>query len=168
MGDCRLPGILHIMAAERDPVSVLFDRGARALLARAYATPGQWAGTSVAPPSPRHIAHFAGRGINVLGQDQWGRDRWAAGFVRALYYQHKWFYVQGQLGHVRRMTPNDSRGLQYELGRMTLRGRAVRIRVRPGGAAAMRAVKRLPDARRIYRDDGSPAARWADPAGRDW
>lgn len=149
-------------------MSVLFDTGARNLLRRAYARPGQWAGTSVALPTPRHVAHFAGQGVNVLGTDQWGRDRWAAGFIRALYYQHKWYYAQGQLGTERRMTANDTRGLQYELGRLTLAGRAVRIRTRPGGSAAMKAVKRMPEAKRIYDDHGNPAARWADPLQRDW
>ena len=158
----------------RDPVSELFDGGARTLLARAYARPGVWAGTRVGFPSARHVAYFAGRGINVLGTDQWGRDRWAAGFIRAVYYQHKWFYSQGRLGNTRRTTANDARAIRYEVGRrlpvlgVLPAGRAVRIMVQPGGQAAMRAVRRLPDSMRIYDDGGSPAGRWADPAGRDW
>ena len=161
-------------ASRRDPVSELFDRGARTLLERAYARPGQWVGTRVAFPSARHVAYFAGEGINVLGQDQWGRDRWAAGFIRAVYYQHKWFYSQGQLRSERRTTANQTRAVRYELGRrMPVRGvipagRAVRIRVEAGGGKAMAAVKRLPESRRIYDDSGSPAARWADPNERDW
>ena len=155
-------------------MSVLFDRGARILLERAYARPGQWVGTRVAFPGARHIAHFASLGINVLGTDQWGRDRWAAGFIRAVYYQHRWFYARGHLQGERRMAANDSRGVQYELGRrlpvlgIIPAGRAVRIRTKPGGQAAMKAVKKMPESRRIYADDGSPAARWADPNGRDW
>jgi hypothetical protein len=158
----------------RDPVSELFDRGARVLLTRAYARPGQWAGTRVAAPSPRQVAYFASMGINVLGRDQWGRDRWAAGFIRAVYYQHKWFYSQGALRTSKRMAANDARAIRYELGRrmpvlgVIPAGRAVRIMVQPGGQAAMRAVKRLPDSRRIWDDTGEPAARWADPALRDW
>lgn len=155
-------------------MSELFDRGARTLLERAYARPGQWVGTRLAFPSARHVAHFAGEGINVLGTDQWGRDRWAAGFIRAVYYQHKWFYSQGRLRDQRRTVANDSRAVRYELGRrmpvlgVIPAGRAVRIRIETGGQAAMRAVKRLPDSRRIYDDSGAPAARWADPNGRDW
>lgn len=161
-------------ASRRDPVSELFDTGARTLLTRAYARPGQWTGTRLAFPSARHIAYFAGEGINVLGRDQWGRDRWAAGFVRAVYYQHKWFYSQGRLRSERRTAANDARAVRYELGRrlpvlgVLPAGRAVRVMVQPGGQAAMRAVKRLPDSRRIYDDQGNPAARWADPNGRDW
>jgi hypothetical protein len=161
-------------ASRRDPVSELFDRGARTLLSRAYARPGQWVGTRVAFPSARQIAHFGGQGINVLGQDQWGRDRWAAGFVRAVYYQHKWFYSQGRLRSEKRMAANDARSIRYELGRripvlgVIPAGRAVRIMVNPGGQAAMKAVKRLPDSRRIYEDSGAPGGRWADPAARDW
>lgn len=155
-------------------MSELFDTGARTLLARAYARPGQWVGTRLAFPSPRHVAYFAGTGINVLGTDQWGRDRWAAGFIRAVYYQHKWFYSQGRLRNEKRMSANDSRSIRYELGRrmpvlgVIPAGRAVRIMVNSGGQAAMRAVKRLPDSRRIYDDQGNTAARWADPSERDW
>ena len=155
-------------------MSELFDRGARTLLERAYARPGQWVGTRVTFPSPRHLAHFATLGINVAGTDQWGRDRWTAGFIRAVYYQHKWFYSQGALRSERRTTANQTRAVKYELGRrMPVRGvipagRAVRIMVNPGGGKAMAAVKRLPDSRRIYDDGGDPAGRWADPNGRDW
>lgn len=162
------------MPHARDPVSELFDRGARTLLTRAYPAPGTWKGTRIVAPTPRQVAHFAALGINVLGRDQWGRDRWAAGFIRAVFYQHKWYYSQGRLGNERRMTANDARALSYDLGLMKPalgvipRGRAVRIMIRPGGQAAVRAVKRLPDARRIYDDAGSPAGRWADPTARDW
>jgi hypothetical protein len=161
-------------ASRRDPVSELFDRGARTLLSRAYARPGQWVGTRLAFPSARQVAHFGGQGINVLGTDQWGRDRWAAGLIRAVYYQHKWFYSQGRLRSEKRMAANDARSIRYELGRrmpvlgVIPAGRAVRIMVNPGGQAAMRAVKRLPDSRRIYDNTGNTAGRWADPAARDW
>lgn len=155
-------------------MSELFDSGARTLLARAYAQPGTWKGTRIAFPSARQVAHFAALGINVLGTDQWGRDRWAAGFIRACYYQHKWFYSQGRLGTSRRTVANDSRAVRYELGRrmpvlgVIPAGRAVRIRIETGGQAAMKAVKRLPESKRIYDDGGAPAGRWADPALRDW
>ncbi len=161
------------MPSSRDPVSELFDAGARTLLARAHARPGQWAGTRIAWPTPRQVAYFASMGINVLGTDQWGRDRWAAGFIRAVYYQHKWYYAQGRFGP-RRTVANDSRGVQYELGRrvpvlgVIPAGRAVRIRTRPGGGAAVKAVRKMPDSKRIYDDQGNTAARWADPARRDW
>ncbi len=157
----------------RDPVSVLFDAGARRLLARAYAAPGQWVGTRVAAPTVAHIAHFAAMGINVLGTDQWGRDRWAAGFVRAVYYQHRWYYAQGRFGS-RRLVANNARGVQYELGRrlpvlgVIPAGRAVRIRTRPGGAAAERAVRRLPESARIWDDAGNPGGRFSSPADRDY
>jgi hypothetical protein len=159
---------------QRDPVSELFDPGARQLLERAYAKPGAWTGTRVAFPSPRQVAYFGGMGITVLGADQWGRDRWAAGFIRAVYYQHRWFYAQGRLRAQRRTTANDSRAVRYEIGRrmpvlgVIPAGRAVRVMVQPGGQQALKAVRRLPDSRRIYDDGGDPAARWADPALRDW
>src|ERR1700684_1887652 len=104
---------------QRDPVSELFDAGARQLLTRAYAHPSAWTGTRVTYPSPAHVAYFAGMGIDVLGKDQWGRDRWDAAFIRAVYYQHRWFYSQGRLRPQKRMVANDSRAVRYEIGRRT-------------------------------------------------
>jgi len=44
------------MPFTRDPVSALFDAGARRLLSRAYARPGQWAGLPAWPtPRPRTV-----------------------------------------------------------------------------------------------------------------
>lgn len=155
-------------------MSVLFDRGARTLLRRAYSRPGQWVGTRLVAPSAREVAYFAAQGINVLGTDQWGRDRWAAGFIRAVYYQHKWFYAQGSLREEKRVSANSARAVRYELGRrlpvlgILPAGRAVRVRVESGGGKAMAAVKRLPDSRRIYDDGGNPAGRFAYVGDRDW
>lgn len=161
-------------ASRRDPVSIRFDEGARRFLARAYAHPGQWVNTRVADPLPWQVAYFAAQGINVLGRDQWGRPRWVAGFIRACHYQHKWHYAKGRFQAERRTTPNRSKPVSIEIGirkpvlGVIPAGRAVRIISRRGGQAAMNAVQRKPDSRRIYDDDGNPAARWADPSGRDW
>lgn len=155
-------------------MSVLFDRGARVLLRRAYARPGQWVGTRLVGPSAQETAYFDAQGINIHGTDQWGRDRWAAGFIRAVYYQHKWFYAKGEFQGERRTAPNDTRGIRYELGRrkpavgIIPAGRAIRIVSKPGGAAAMKAVKKMPDSARIYDDGGNPAGRFAYIADRDW
>jgi hypothetical protein len=161
------------VAYERDPVSELFDRGARALLERAYAAPSAWVGTRVKAPGPAEIAYFAGLGIGVLGRDELGRDRWAAGFIRAVYYQHRW-HRTGRGWGPRRMVPNDARAIRYDIGVMKPalgiipRGRAVRIMSVPGGQAAYRAAARLPEGRRIWAAEGTPGARWADAAARDW
>jgi hypothetical protein len=154
----------------RDPVSVLFDPGARVLLRRAYADPGKRVTTRLADPEARHIAHFAGRGINVLGPDNAAtvggghydaRSRWCRGFFRALHY----------------LNANEFDGLPLQLraGRRVRRlgvipaGREVSARVfLSGGRGARRAVAALPDDQRIYEPDGSPGPRQADPAGRDW
>ncbi len=159
------------MVYSRDPVSVLFDGGAERLLRRAYARPGRWVGTRLADPAPRHVAHFARSGINVLGGDNAAtlsgkhedmRSRWGRGFARAVYYQHK------------RLRPAGSRAIVIEVGRrvpvrgVIPAGRAVRIRTRPGGEAAKWAVARKPDDDRIYDDEGEAAGRWADPDRRDW
>lgn len=161
------------MGYERDPVSELFDRGARALLERAYDRPSQWAGTRLKAPTAAEVAWFGAQGINVLGRDELGRDRWAAGFIRAVYYQHKW-HRTGRGWGPRRMVPNDGRAIRYELGAMKRAlgvipaGRAVRIVSVPGGQAAYRAAARLPEARRIWAAEGDPGGRWADAADRDW
>ena len=160
------------MTFARDPVSTLFDRGARSLLDRAYARPSQWVGTRIAGPSPGQVAYFAAQDINVLGRDELGRDRWSAGFIRALYHQHKW-YRTGRGWGARRMVPNEGRAIQYELGRQLRAlgiipaGRAVRIISRPGGPAADRAVQRLPADARIFAG-AAQGPRATDSTGRDW
>jgi hypothetical protein len=157
---------------ERDPVSVLFDAGARRLLERAYARPGTWAGTRIKAPTPAEAAYFAAQGINVYGRDEIGRDRWAAGFVRAVYYQHR-NYRTGRGWGGRRLAPYDGRAIRYELGRQLRAlgvipaGRAVRIKSVPGGPAARRAAERLPYSQRIITDSG-PGPAQAIAADRDW
>lgn len=153
-------------------MSVLFDAGARRLLERAYDRPGQWIGTRVAAPSPAEAAYFASQGINVYGRDQLGRDRWAAGFIRAVYYQHR-NYRTGRGWGGRRLAPYDGRAIRYELGRQLRElgvipaGRAVRIRSVPGGPAAQRAAEKLPYSQRILTDSG-PGPAQAIAADRDW
>ena len=170
---------------QRDPVSELFDTSARRLLDRAYAHPGQWAATRLANPSLRHLAWLAAHGINPYAPDrpsaQGGRGlnartTWARGFIRAVYHQHKWYSGApgGGWRDERRTTPRQAGALQVEVGRavpvrgIIPAGRAVRIRLRPGGQAARKAVRKLPDSARIFTDRGEAAARWSDPDLRDW
>jgi hypothetical protein len=170
--------------ATRDPVSELFDKGAAKLLARAYANPGAWVGTRIAAPTPRHTRWAASIGIELSGPDRApggaARNRWMRAFIRSVYYQHKWFYRQGEglrLGD-KRAAPNQSRALRYEVGLVRLdrtpagavanRGRAVRIKLVEGGDAAQRAARRMPASKRIFNDDGTTGARWSNPADRDW
>jgi hypothetical protein len=162
------------MAYERDPVSVLFDTGARVLLRRAYARPGVYVGTRIVFPSARQVAHFGGQGINVLGRDQWGRPRWAAAFVRACHHQHKWHYAQGRFQEERRMTPNNSPPISVEIGRrvpvlgVIPAGQSVRVIAHADGQDPGKVVRRLPDSKRIVGDDGEKGGRYANPEERDW
>ena len=164
------------MPLTRDPVSVLFDGGARRLLARAYAHPGQWAGTLLKNPEARHVAHFASLGIDVLGPDtQPGREartRWARGFTRSLYYQHKWWSGtggQGWRGEKRRVA-RATGGLVVEVGvakravGVIPAGRSVRVKLVSGGKAKVKAVDQTPEAEQ-WRDHGP---RYADARRRDW
>jgi hypothetical protein len=171
------------MGYQRDPVSELFDSGARRLLQRAYQRPGQWVGTRIADPAPRHVAYFADMDIDVTGPDNAptasgrrddARSRWCRGFVRAVYYTEKWYGGHKVLRSARLMTPNQTRSVVIEVGRRVPAtgaipaGRAVRVKTVPGGDAARRAAMRKPEVKRIFDDDGEPAGRWSDPAGRDW
>lgn len=154
---------------EPDPVSVLWEAAAVRLLERAYAARGEWVATRISDPTPVQVARMAARGINVLGPDRPStaarrgglnaRTRWGRGFVRAIYRVNKQYR---------------GRPLEVEVGRalpvrgVVPAGRAVRVRVRRGGQAAMRAVERKPDAQRIWADEGTPAGRWSNPRLRDW
>jgi hypothetical protein len=170
---------------QRDPVSELFDGAARTLLARAYAKPGEWIMTRVADPDRRAIAYGSERGINVTGPDRPSvpggtglnaRTRWCRAFVRALYYQHKWYSAAGQasLRSERRTSPRAAGALRIEIGRhMPARGvipagRAIRIQIAKGGQAKDRAVRRLPDSRRWMLDDKTAGPRQSSIDLRDW
>lgn len=171
------------MSFRRDPVSELFDDPARRLLARAYAQPGTWVQTRLANPTPRHIAWAAGLGLNLLAGDNAStasgshydaRSRWARGFVRAVYHQHRWHYAGGQFAEARRTAPNDASAIRVEVGRRIAAagvipaGRMIRVVSRTGGGQALAVVQAMGDDERIYDDNGNPAGRWSDPEGRDW
>ncbi len=161
---------------ERDPVSVLWDSAAAALLERARKARGEWQGTRIADPSQRQREALLRLGIDVLGRDvpsaAGGRarggagldckTRWARGFARAVWYAN-------DRGH-----GGPGLSLELEVGAhkpplgVIPAGRAVRLRVRRGGMVSRRIVRRLPDDRRIYDDSGRAAARWSDPRLRDW
>lgn len=146
--------------AAPDPVSIPWEAAAAQIVERARAARGQWYGTRLADPTPRQVARYLAIGIDVRGPDpvkhRLARGRWQRAFVRAFYRQV------------------DRRSFEVEIGRkypqrgVIPAGRYVRVRQKRGGSVAMRAVKRKPDADRIYLDDGTPGGRFADPAARDW
>ena len=162
------------MPYERDPVSVLWDTAAARVLAETRALRGGWRGTRIADPTPRQrAALLQAYGIDPDGPDSPSsiggrrgglnaRTRWARGFVRALAYAND------------RRHGGPGLALEIEVGAhkpalgVIPAGRAVRVRVRRGGQAALRAVQSKPDAGRIWDDDGQPAGRWSDPGLRDW
>jgi len=165
----------------RDPVSELFDAGARRLLARLYqAGRGTWIGTVVADPTLRHRTMALRYGIRLDRPDSAkaavGRrlGRWEAGFERALYYNHKWYFTGGALSAAKRMTAAHTGALVVEWGSrkpavgLIPAGRSVRVRLRPGGQTALNAVRRMDHGDRIFDDEGDPAGRWGDPEERDW
>jgi hypothetical protein len=167
-------------------VSVLLDRGAATLLARAYAVrSGTWVMTRLADPGDLH-AEWARRsfGIDLMGPDNAStvsgqhanaHTRWGRAFTRSLYYQHRWYgdKPRGGLRSQRRTVPYGV-PLQVEWGArkpavgVIPAGRSVRVRVAVGGKTALRVVQAKPDSQRIYADDGTTAARWSDASLRDW
>jgi hypothetical protein len=166
-------------------VSELFDAGARRLLARAYGRPGFWAETRLVPPTARQVRWAAGLGIDVNGPDdvsaRGGRginahSRWARAFVRALYYQHRWYSAgpDGSWRAARRAQPRRSGALRVEVGRQAARlgvipaGRIVRVQLDTGGMSKARAVAGLAESEQYVTNDGSRGGRWSDPALRDW
>ena len=163
-------------AAQRDPVSESMDRAARQLLSRAYRAHGGWAATRLADPSAVQLAWWLAHGINVLSRDPVprggmnARNRWGRAFVRALWFQHKWFSGDPDTGGWRAQRRASMRwpGVEVEVGRhrqvlgVIPAGYPVRVRMADKKAAARR-----------DRDEGSWAwadsgERWADPQERDW
>lgn len=173
------------MPAQRDPVSVSFDGAAAALLRRAYRAEGQWRATRLGNPPAEWVRWGRRNGVNLLGPDTasggLARTRYARALIRSVYYLHKWHYREGAGGRPATLDLSERRAspwghpLQFEVSRYVrisaegvVLGRVVRIRTLPGGAAAERAAAALPDSRRMYDNEGTPAGRFADPALRDW
>lgn len=158
---------------QRDPVSVIFDAGARALLDRAYRAPGQWRPTRLADPEPRHLAEFAARGISVLGPDDASvpggpglnaRSRWARAFVRALYHQHTLWSggAPGVWRGERRRVPRPAAEIELRVGHrvpalgVLPAGRMIHLRYDPGRPA------------QLVRDRGEAGPHQSDLRLRDW
>lgn len=172
------------MPYQRDPVSQLWDDAARQLLARAYARPGQWQSTRMTAPTARHIAQAAAWGIDLTAPDRPSsvggnglnaRTRWGRAFVRALFYQHKWWSDGGLGFRERKRTESRHAGaIEVAVGRWRPRtgripaGRTVQVVYHPGARAANRAARAEAPRNRIYDDRGQPGARWSDPERRDW
>lgn len=158
------------MVLHRDPASELFDAAARQLLARAYRHPGTWQKTRLTAPGPRQRAYLAGHGIDPDAPDQPSipgrkslnaRTRWARAFVRALYYQHKWWSprARGQgWRSSRRTVARPAAGLEVQVGRWLPALGAI-----PAGRAIQVKYTRPPATRRH-----GPVSRRSDSTLRDW
>ena len=180
----------------RDPVSMALDPAARTTLARAYARPGTWITAHLTDAGPKTRKRFEALGIDLDAPDAGGsatgggrgglkaRTRYTRAFVRALYYQHKWYSRQGaSQSWERRTAPREAGALRVEVGRRVPASpnydpahpgkgfpanRIVRVQVARGGQLADRAVARLADRDRIYTPDGGEGDRWSDAGRRDW
>ena len=120
------------MTYTRDPVSVAFDAAARKLLAKAYASPGQWVTIWLPDPSVRQRTRFASASVGDLtgpdrtsavgggGGGQDAKTRWARGFIRAIHYQHRWYSpmrADRDWRSQRRSVARQTGGLRIEVGR---------------------------------------------------
>lgn len=170
------------MTLTRDPLSELFDAGARRLLDRAYRDPLEWQYTRLVDPTPAELLTWGG--YDPLGPDpvpgQRYVTRWGRAFARAVYYQHRWHSASSQGGPwrtERRATVRKSGALLVEAGRykptsitgrlVLQRGLAFRVQLAHSGADMRAAVASLP-----------ASQRWAGPEGhgpatsqlgdRDW
>jgi hypothetical protein len=176
------------MAYTPDPLRDHFTRGARQLLARAYAHQGAWQGTRLASPDAAGLAECARLGIDPFGPDNTtarrragglnARSRWMRAFIRCLYEQHQ-FWADSQVRpgwrDERRLVPLRTRGISIDVGRavpalgVIPAGRAIRLKVyRAGAQASFTAVDRKPDRDRIYLAGRVTGPKQADGRLRDW
>lgn len=161
----------------RDPVSELFDAGARAQLGRAYADRGTWKETRLQPPEARHRAYLVSLGIDPDGPDDASipgrpgldaRTRWARGYVRALYYQHVNYSTEaGGWRAARRPAPRPGRLIEVRVGGnvralgLIPAGQLIAVRMRSAAEAAQLA-------RKAHQAASVPESRRSDSRLRDW
>ena len=127
------------MAAQRDPVSVRFDELARRALTRCYRSPGRWLPVVLPPLTARVFIYWYTRNVDLRARDPWdpNMNRYTRSFIRACYYQHKWYGGFDGLGVQRRASPFEGLVLVFE-GASTLGGGRVRL------MAAEKGDRRLP------------------------
>ena len=136
------------MAYRRDPLSVHFDGKARALVARAYAVKGAWAGDLLPPPGPRARLWMLGQGIDPYERDKWGELR----FIRS--YKRACFWWLGHYGGVSELRAEPNTGAfagkgwvapvrgEWETGIRNDAGAwGVRFRIHAGGSATSKIGK---------------------------
>lgn len=169
------------MTLTRDPVSEWFDAGARALLDRAYATPGQWVTTRLKDPGPGHYRAAAAMlpPVDLGGPDpvpgRKAKTRWGRAFLRALYYQHRWWSAggTGRWRTTKRTTLRKSGALLVEFGQhrpalgLIPGGLVVSVQLAPGGRAKAEAVAALPRSER-WNIASHPGPATSELDDRDW
>lgn len=176
------------MPATRDPASEWLDRPARTLLARAYEHRGEWQSVRLADPSRARLAEAAIEGIDLQAPDRPSaaggknldcKSRWMRAYVRAIYYQHKWYSATRRSAREgwwreRRLEPRHAGAIEIRVGRragargVIPAGRMISIRYVTGGRTALRKVQAQPRSARIYDNAGETAARYSMIEKREW
>lgn len=164
----------------RDPLSEWFDAGARQLLSRAYAHPGEWVTTRLAGPTAEHRSRARAM-LPPIDLDEpdpvpgaKAKTRWGRAFLRALYYQHRWWSAPGGGWRTtKRTTLRKSGALLVEFGPrqralgVIPAGMRVAVQLAPGGAEKARAVAALPHSQR-WNVASHPGPASSDLEDREW
>lgn len=170
------------MPYTRDPLSRRFDGKAVALIRRAYAVKGEWAGDYLPPPGPRARAWMASYGIyDPYQRDRWGELRWIRAYKRAVFWHLNWY---GGVAGLRGLPNTGSgsggwhspvrgewqTGIRVERPEWETARWAVRFRIHAGGSRTSRigleqSVRR---GENWMDPDGRPTFRQSLPDDRDW
>lgn len=161
---------------KRDPLSQWFDSAAARLVARAYASRGQWTGIYLSQPSIGQRAAAAAIGeFDLYGRDRWGEVRWVRAFKRSVFWAHKQYGYAGEfrLGQPR-ASDHPGTSLEWQTGQLVMKSGwpsrrwAIRVRVHPAGAAATEAARAIPASRRWVDSAGHATSRRSDASDDNW
>jgi hypothetical protein len=164
------------VAYQRDPLSVRLDPRAVALVRKAYAVKGSWAGEWLPPPGPRARAWMARNGIDPYERDRWGELRFIRAYKRAVFWQlNNYGGVDGLRGQLNSGAGSGGwhapvRG-EWQTGVRNVDGLwAVRFRIHAGGSKTSRIgrerAQRLGD--NWIDADGHPTFLQSTPDDRDY
>lgn len=161
---------------KRDPLSTWFDSAAARLVARAYASRGEWTGIYLSQPSIRQRAAAASIGeFDLGGRDRWGEIRWVRAFKRSVFWNHKQYGYAGEfrLGQPR-ASDHPGTSLEWQTGQLVMKSGwpsrrwAIRVRIHPAGWAAHEAAQAIPASKRWVDSSGRATSRRSDASDDNW
>jgi hypothetical protein len=107
---------------------VQFDPLARRALNRCYKSPGRWQPVALPPLTARVFVAWYARNVDLRQRDPWDENlnRYTRAFVRACYFNHRWYGDLDGLRTARRTAAWDGLKLVFD-GGATLQGGRVRL-----------------------------------------